>query len=128
MIRLVSKYISLLYCFQHLHSLPRLIGILREGLKRLKNSEAKENFWKLTRFYESQIRITSCGIASAAIALNVLGVEAPPSKYLGEHRLFTQEEFFTNEVKEQLAESTVLQRGIFYLKNFQKCYKCFPFT
>lgn len=27
-----------------------------EGISRFQNSNAKENFWKLTRFYEAQIR------------------------------------------------------------------------
>lgn len=83
-----------------------------EGLSRLQNSDAKANYWKLVRYYESQTRGAYCGIASAVIALNALSVEAPPSQYFGNFRMFTQEEFFTNEIQSIVTPQEVLQSGL----------------
>ncbi len=83
-----------------------------EGQLRIERSNAKENFWKIVRFYESQITLTFCGITSSVIALNALSVEAPPSQVLGKYRMFTQEEFFTESVSAVINKSDIEERGI----------------
>lgn len=83
-----------------------------EGMSRLQNSDAKENFWKLLRFYESQIRTTYCSVATSVIALNALSIEAPQSKFLGKYRMFTQEEFFSDSVRAVMDQSEVEKRGM----------------
>lgn len=96
-----------------------------EGLSRLQNSDAKENFWKLSRFYESQIRNTYCSVASSVIVLNALSVEAPQSAYLGKYRMFTQEEFFTDRVSMAMDQDLVLKRGM-SLEELTAVLKVFP--
>lgn len=83
-----------------------------EGLLRLQKHAAKENFWKLLRFYESQTCLTYCGIATAVIALNALSIEAPPSTVLGKYRMFTQENFFSENVSPIISQNKVLKEGI----------------
>lgn len=83
-----------------------------EGLSRLQKSNAKENFWKLLRFYESQIRSTYCSVATSVIALNALSIEAPKSKFLGKYRMFTQEEFFSENVCAVINQNDVAERGM----------------
>lgn len=83
-----------------------------DGMQRLQRSEAKENVWKLIRFYEAQILGTYCSVATSVIALNALGIEAPPSKVLGKYRMFTQQEFFTENVCAVIDQKEVAERGL----------------
>lgn len=96
-----------------------------EGLSRLQKSEAKENFWKLLRYYESQIRVTYCAVATSVITLNALGVEAPHSPILKNYRMFTQEEFFTDDIKAVVDPIAVAERGM-PLKELTLVLKTFP--
>ncbi len=96
-----------------------------EGISRLESSEAKENFWKLVRFYESQMHPAYCSVASSVIALNALSVEAPKSKIFGKYRMFTQAEFFSEEVSAIIEQSEVAQRGM-SLEDLTQVLKKFP--
>lgn len=83
-----------------------------EGIARLQSSEAKENFWRLIRFYESQMRRTYCGIAASVIALNALSIKPKESQFFGKYRMFTQEEFFSENVCSHVDCKQVKERGI----------------
>lgn len=61
-------------------------------------AQAKAGFWKLMTYYESQTDQTYCGVASAAIVLNSLGVDAPASPAIYPYRKFDQTNFFTEAV------------------------------
>lgn len=98
-----------------------------EGLSRFQSSDAKENFWKLTRFYEAQIRPTYCSVASTVMALNALSVKAPKSKFLGKYTMFTQEEFFTETISAIIDQQDVAKRGL-ALANLELVLKAFPIT
>lgn len=69
-----------------------------EGINRLQTSETKENYWKLLRYFETQSRLAYCSVASTVMVLNALGVESPPTQYLGTYQLHTQDNFFSEEV------------------------------
>lgn len=96
-----------------------------EGKSRLQTSQAKEPFWKLIRFYESQPNLKYCGVATAVVALNTLSVEAPPSKNLGKFRMFTQEEFFTETVSAVMTKDEVEARGL-SLEELSSVLRTFP--
>jgi len=96
-----------------------------EGLSRLQKSHAKENFWNLLRFYESQIRPTYCSVATSVIGLNALSIEAPQSKFLGKYRMFTQEEFFSEQVSAMIDQTEVEKRGM-SLAELAAALKTFP--
>lgn len=96
-----------------------------EGQMRLQKSEAKDNFWKLVRYYESQTRGAYCGIASAVIALNALSIEAPPSQFFNNFRMFNQEEFFTDEIKSFITPEDVSQSGL-SLSDLAEVLNTFP--
>ncbi|PJD95906.1 MAG: glutathione gamma-glutamylcysteinyltransferase [Parachlamydia sp.] len=94
-------------------------------MSRLQKSDAKENFWKLLRYYESQIRPTYCSIATSVITLNTLSIEASQSKFLGKYRMFTQEEFFSDDVLGVIDQNDVAQRGM-SLEDLAMVLKVFP--
>lgn len=96
-----------------------------EGLSRLENSDAKENFWKLVRFYECQMRGTYCSVATSVIILNALSIESPKSRFLGKYRMFTQEEFFSDRVSRVIDQNDVLKRGM-SLDELSVVLKIFP--
>lgn len=110
------KILFLLLLCTHLNAaseaLPWIAWDTKEGLERIHNSHAKANFWNFVRFYESQTRLTYCGVASSVMALNSLFVEAPSSQFLGTYRLFTQEEFFSTNVCEVIDPRDVHARGM----------------
>lgn len=91
---------------------PTVVWDSSEGMQRLQSCEVKENLWKLMRFYESQTRPAYCSVASSVIALNALSVPPPPSKFLGRYRMFTQEEFFSEEVAAVIDPELVKERGM----------------
>jgi hypothetical protein len=84
----------------------------KEGLKRQRLSTVKSHYMKLLRFYESQIRPTYCGIATAVVLLNSLSIEPPKSKILGKFRLFNQEEFFDGAIGEVVDKDTAVSYGL----------------
>lgn len=96
-----------------------------EGILRLQRSTAKENFWKLLRFYDSQTRLTYCGVATAVVVLNSLAIEAPKSNFLGKFRMFTQEEFFSDNVCAVIDPKDVAERGVI-LEELATILKTFP--
>ncbi len=83
-----------------------------EGLSRLQRCDAKENFWKLLRFYEAQIRLTYCSVATSVITLNTLSIQSPKSQFLEKYQMFTQEEFFSENVNAVIDQNKVAQRGM----------------
>lgn len=83
-----------------------------EGLTRMESCQSKANFWKLLRYYESQIMPTGCSIASSVIALNALAVIPPKSKQFEKYPMFTQENFLTIEFSEIVSPIDVIERGM----------------
>lgn len=107
------KYIFILIIILKINLFSEIIPWdTEEGLHRIESAQSKANFWKLLRYYESQNRQTCCSVASSVIALNALSVEAPKSKFLGKYRMFTQEEFFTEELAEIIDPDLVYARGM----------------
>ncbi len=99
----------------------------QEGLHRLASSQAKVNYTTLLRYYESQMRGSYCGVATAVIALNALGMEAPQSEFLGKFRMFTQEEFFKGKV-EEVVEKKVVEKAGLTLADMSRIMKTQPLT
>lgn len=83
-----------------------------EGTKRMESSTAKVNFMSFLRYYESQMRPSYCGVATAVIALNALSIEPPESKIFGKFRLFNQEEFFDGAMGTVLDKENALVFGL----------------
>lgn len=97
----------------------------QEGLLRFQRCEVNKKFLKLLRFYESQTNLTYCGVASLVVVLNALSVEPPPSKYLSPFRLFTQKEFFSEEVS-KIIDVTEVEKGGLNLKKAALILRSFP--
>ncbi|MBU6140651.1 MAG: hypothetical protein KGP29_03720 [Proteobacteria bacterium] len=55
-----------------------------EGLKRLEESQFKNDFYQLVNFYQPQINPLYCSVASSVIVLNALNYEKIPSQKTGE--------------------------------------------
>lgn len=96
-----------------------------EGILRQERSQAKANMMKLLRFYESQSRPTYCGIATGVIALNALSLKPVSSKYYKKYRIFTQEEFFDDEIGDAVDKSIVEVEGL-TLRDMVKLMKTQP--
>jgi Phytochelatin synthase len=93
---------------------PNLIGFNSdEGEKLLIDSKSREDFFPLTTQFITQNNQAYCGVASIVMVLNSLGIPAPEVPQYKPYRVFTQENFFSNEkTKKVLPPEVVSQKGM----------------
>jgi hypothetical protein len=68
-----------------------------EGEKLLINSKSRNDFFPLITQFVTQNNQAYCGVASIVMVLNSLKVPAPEAPQYKPYRVFTQENFFSNE-------------------------------
>jgi len=93
---------------------PNLIGFNSdEGEKLLIDSKSREDFFPLSTQFITQNNQAYCGVASIVMVLNSLGIPAPEAPQYKPYRVFTQENFFSNEkTKEVLPAEVVSRKGM----------------
>ncbi|MGI8503881.1 MAG: phytochelatin synthase family protein [Hassallia sp.] len=93
---------------------PNLIGFNSdEGEKLLIDSKSREDFFPLSTQFITQNNQAYCGVASIVMVLNSLGIPAPEAPQYKPYRVFTQENFFSNEkTKKVLPPEVVSQKGM----------------
>ncbi|MBW4449100.1 MAG: phytochelatin synthase family protein [Spirirestis rafaelensis WJT71-NPBG6] len=93
---------------------PNLIGFNSdEGEKLLIDSKSREDFFPLSTQFVTQNNQAYCGVASIVMVLNSLGIPAPEVPQYKPYRVFTQENFFSNEkTKKVLPAEVVSQKGM----------------
>jgi hypothetical protein len=82
------------------------------GTRLLLESNARSDYWPLSIYFVTQDKLSYCGVASSAMALNALGVAAPPTPEYGSHRLFTQQNFLNERTQEVVPTEQVLREGM----------------
>ncbi len=89
---------------------PELIALdSPEGERLLAESNARNDFFKLTWSFVTQERPSFCGVASAVTVLNALEVEAPQTDV---GRQFTQVNFFGPEAQKVYPSESVAKGGV----------------
>jgi hypothetical protein len=84
-----------------------------EGEKLLIQSRSREDFFPLSMQFVTQNNQAFCGVASIVMVLNGLGILAPESPQYSPYRVFTQENFFSNErTKKVIAPEVVARQGM----------------
>ncbi|MCC5636060.1 phytochelatin synthase family protein [Nostoc sp. CHAB 5844] len=84
-----------------------------EGEKLLIQSRSREDFFPLSIQFVTQNNQAFCGVASSIMVLNSLGIIAPESPQYSPYRVFTQENFFSNEkTKKIIAPEVVARQGL----------------
>ncbi|MBD2205024.1 phytochelatin synthase family protein [Calothrix sp. FACHB-1219] len=93
---------------------PNLINFnSKEGEKLLIESQAREDFFPLSSQFITQNNQAYCGVASIVMVLNSLGIPAPEVPQYKPYRVFTQENFFSNEkTKEVISAEDVARKGM----------------
>ncbi len=93
---------------------PNLIGFNSdEGEKLLIDSKSREDFFPLSTQFITQNNQAYCGVASIVMVLNSLGIPAPEAPQYKPYRVFTQENFFSNEkTKEVITAEVVSRKGM----------------
>ncbi|AFY42625.1 phytochelatin synthase family protein [Nostoc sp. PCC 7107] len=85
----------------------------KEGEKLLIQSRAREDFFPLSMQFITQNNQAFCGVASSVMVLNGLGILAPETPQYSPYRVFTQENFFSNEkTKKVITPEVVSRQGI----------------
>ncbi|MEA5507824.1 phytochelatin synthase family protein [Halotia wernerae UHCC 0503] len=93
---------------------PSLINFNSDaGEKLLIESRSREDFFPLSTQFVTQNNQAYCGVASIVMILNSLQIPAPEAPQYKPYRVFTQENFFSNEqTKKVLNAETVARQGM----------------
>jgi hypothetical protein len=84
-----------------------------EGEKLLFESKSKEDFFPLSMQFTTQSNQAYCGVASMVMVLNGLQIPAPEAPQYKPYRIFTQENFFSNDnTKKVLTPEVVSRQGM----------------
>lgn len=83
------------------------------GQQLLFRSRIRADFLPLVLWFVTQANLAYCGVASSVMALNSLGVPAPPTEGYGSHRFWTQENLFAAAATRSITTAeTVARRGM----------------
>ncbi len=82
------------------------------GRAMLDESIRSSDFPRLAAHFVTQANLAYCGVASGCMVLNGLGVPRPESSPHGAFRLFTQDNFFTDEIESFLPSDKVRKEGM----------------
>ncbi|MEY2985432.1 MAG: hypothetical protein RLZZ568_2049, partial [Cyanobacteriota bacterium] len=84
-----------------------------QGEQLLMESTARDDFWKLSAQFLTQITQSYCGVASAVMVLNSLKLPPPVDSRYQPYNVFTQENFFDNpKTTAVLPPQVVLRQGM----------------
>ncbi|QLE56747.1 phytochelatin synthase family protein [Nostoc sp. TCL26-01] len=84
-----------------------------EGEKLLLTSRSREDFFPLSMQFVTQNNQAFCGVASMIMVLNSLGIPAPETPQYSPYRVFTQDNFFSNDkTKAVLTADEVSRQGM----------------
>lgn len=84
-----------------------------DGKKLLIESQSREDFFPLSSQFVTQNNQAYCGVASIVMVLNSLGIPAPEAPQYKPFRVFTQDNFFSNEkTKSVIAPEAVSRQGM----------------
>jgi hypothetical protein len=90
---------------------PNLIGFdTPEGETLLISSESKNDFFPLSTQFITQTNQAYCGVASIVMVLNSLKIPAPEAPQYKPFRVFTQDNFFSNEKTRTVVNPEVVSR------------------
>ena len=90
---------------------PNLIGFdTPEGETLLISSKSKNDFFPLSTQFVTQNNQAYCGVASMVMVLNSLKIPAPEAPQYKPFRIFTQDNFFSNEKTRNVVTPEVVSR------------------
>lgn len=81
-----------------------------EGVRRLQESNAQQDFLPLSSQFVTQINQAFCGVASIVMVLNAIGIPAPAAGW--EQHYFTQENVLNAETEKVIPRETILRQGM----------------
>ncbi|HIK04212.1 MAG TPA: phytochelatin synthase family protein [Trichormus sp. M33_DOE_039] len=90
---------------------PNLINFNSDvGANLLITSRSRVDFFPLSSQFITQNNQAYCGVASIVMVLNSLGIPAPKAPQYSPYRVFTQENFFSNEKTQTVITSDKVSR------------------
>lgn len=82
-----------------------------EGEKLLFNSKYRSDFFPLSMQFVTQDNLAYCGVASMVMVLNSLKISAPEAPEYREFKIFTQDNFFSNQKTQQVITQEKVARS-----------------
>ncbi len=90
-----------------------IAAVSAEGQALLWRSGDRSDYAPLAQEFITQANLAYCGVASAVMVLNSLGIPAPAAAGYGAYRFWTQENFFDNlATRAVLPPETVARQGM----------------
>jgi hypothetical protein len=90
---------------------PKLIPFSSsEGEQLLIDSQSRQDYFRLSNQFVTQINQAYCGVASSVMVLNALEIPAPESPQTKPFRVFTQENFFDREETKKVISPTLVSK------------------
>jgi Phytochelatin synthase len=84
-----------------------------DGEKLLIESKSRADFFSLSMQFVTQDNLAYCGVASIVMVLNSLKIPAPETPEYKDFKVFTQENFFSNQKTQQvIAQKKVAMSGM----------------
>jgi glutathione-S-conjugate glycine hydrolase len=109
---LAVSLVSALAAAQTLPLAPELISLNSEaGERLLLESHARRPYIPLTINFVTQKTQSYCAIASIAMVLNALGVQAPDTPEYAPYRIYTQDNVLNATTERILPQAVLLKRG-----------------
>jgi len=95
------------------------------GQQRLMSAAAKQSYWPLSEYFETQRNEAYCSVASSVMVLNALGIRRPESTQYPDFPYFSQEDFFQS-VDPQVADAARVSREGMTLDQLAAALSGFP--
>lgn len=90
---------------------PNLINFNSpQGEELFTKSKSKIDFFPLSTQFVTQNNQAYCGVASIVMVLNSLGIPAPEAPQYKPYKIFTQENFFSNQKTNKVVTAEVVSR------------------
>ncbi|MEO1376223.1 MAG: phytochelatin synthase family protein [Cyanobacteria bacterium J06635_10] len=97
-----------------------------EGENLLIKSQSREDFFPLTMQFVTQQNQAYCGVASIVMVLNSLDIPAPESPKYKPYRVFTQDNFFSNQAAVKVISPDVVSRQGMTVQELGKLLESYP--
>ena len=99
-----------------------------QGMELLSQSQVNLDFARYLRFYQTQINVTTCALASAAMVLNTLPIKAPLTPEYYPARQFTQMNLLNEAAQQVISYRTIQKEGVTLNQLKQLLTKAWPVT
>lgn len=84
----------------------------QQGQTMFRSANINHDYWPLSRYYSTQQYLTTCSLASAAMALNALGIKPTLDSHYAPYHIMTEDNIFNKAVLHLITPTQVERSGM----------------